>query len=89
MKRKILALATALALALSLSVCVSAAGQQAGSWTKLSDGYTADTPGTQPTAVPLILTRSQTGSMQTTPCVPSPWGTRRMLSSWSAGTAAK
>lgn len=53
MKRKILALATALALALSLSVCVSAAGQQAGSWTKLSDGYTADTPGTQPTAVPL------------------------------------
>ena len=36
MKRKILALATALALALSLSVCVSAAGQQAGSWTKLS-----------------------------------------------------
>lgn len=46
MKRKILALATALALALSLSVCVSAAGQQAGSWTKLSDGYTADTPGT-------------------------------------------
>lgn len=53
MKRKILALATALALALSLSVCVSAAGQQAGSWTKLSDGYTADTPRTQPTAVPL------------------------------------
>lgn len=53
MKRKILALATALALALSLSVCVSAAGQQAGSWTKLSDGYTTDTPGTQPTAVPL------------------------------------
>lgn len=53
MKRKILALATALALALSLSVCVSAAGQQAGSWTKLSDGYTVDTPGTQPTAVPL------------------------------------
>ena len=53
MKRKILALATALALALSLSVCVSAAGQQAGSWTKLSDGYTADTPGTQPTPVPL------------------------------------
>lgn len=53
MKRKILALATALALALSLSVCVSAAGQQAGSWTKLNDGYTADTPGTQPTAVPL------------------------------------
>lgn len=53
MKRKILALATALALALSLSVCVSAVGQQAGSWTKLSDGYTADTPGTQPTAVPL------------------------------------
>ena len=53
MKRKILALATALALALSLSVCVSAAGQQAGSWTKLSDGYTADTPWTQPTAVPL------------------------------------
>lgn len=53
MKRKILALATALALALSLSVCVSAAGQQVGSWTKLSDGYTADTPGTQPTAVPL------------------------------------
>ena len=53
MKRKILALATALALALSLSVCVSAAGQQAGSWTKLSDGYTADVPGTQPTAVPL------------------------------------
>ena len=44
MKRKILALATALALALSLSVCVSAAGQQAGSWTKLSDGYTTDTP---------------------------------------------
>lgn len=53
MKRKILALATALALALSLSVCVSAAGQQAGSWTKLSDGYTADTPGTQPTPVTL------------------------------------
>lgn len=53
MKRKILALATALALALSLSVCVSAAGQQAGSWTKLSDGYTTDTPGTQPTPVPL------------------------------------
>ena len=53
MKRKILALATALALPLSLSVCVSAAVQQAGSWTKLSDGYTADTPGTQPTAVPL------------------------------------
>lgn len=53
MKRKILALATALALALSLSVCVSAAGQQAGSWTKLSDGYTADVPEQQPTAVPL------------------------------------
>ena len=40
MKRKILALATALA----LSVCVSAAGEQAGSWVRLSDGYTADTP---------------------------------------------
>ncbi len=53
MKRKILALATALALALSLSVCVSAAGQQAGSWIKLSDGYTADVPEQQPTAVPL------------------------------------
>lgn len=53
MKRKILALATALALALSLSVCVSAAGQQAGSWTKLSDGYTADVPEQQPTPVTL------------------------------------
>ena len=53
MKRKILALATALALALSLSVCVSAAGEQAGSWVRLSDGYTADTPGTQPAPVPL------------------------------------
>lgn len=53
MKRKILALATALALALPLSVCVSAAGQQAGSWTKLSDGYTADVPEQQPTPVTL------------------------------------
>ena len=53
MKRKILALVTALALALSLSVCVSAAGQQTGTWTKLSDDYITDTPGTQPTAVPL------------------------------------
>lgn len=53
MKRKILALATALALALSLSVCVSAAGQQAGSWTKLGDGYTADVPEQQPTPVTL------------------------------------
>lgn len=53
MKRKILALATALALALSLSVCVSAAGQQAGSWTKLSDGYIADVPEQQPTPVTL------------------------------------
>lgn len=53
MKRKFLALATALALALSLSVCVSAAGQQAGSWTKLSDGYTADVPEQQPTPVTL------------------------------------
>lgn len=53
MKRKILALATALALALSLSVCVSAAGEQTGSWVKLSDGYTADAPGTQPDPVPL------------------------------------
>lgn len=41
MKRKLLALATALALALSLSVCVSAAGQQAGSWTKLSEASAA------------------------------------------------
>ena len=53
MKRKLLAIATALALALSLSVCAFAAEGQSGTWTKLSDGYTADTPGTQPDPVPL------------------------------------
>ena len=53
MKRKLLALATALALALSLSVCAFAAEGKTGTWTKLSDNYITDTPGTQPTPVPL------------------------------------